>query len=227
MIDPNFASEEDWRNAAQKWANATWGAFILGGVIAAFGAPIIGAIPLLYGCWCIICSCSATKNAERCKKDNESFFDNSEDLSAVDEAVDDSPTQATGIEPQESSNQESDPSPKFSTKPVGMFLEFSSMNKDAGILVKDVSCLPYPKETLLEAFVELAQSYVDENDQDTLSIVKAIAPTLRFYQEGVGETPIPIPDPKSANLKDPEYSKLEPMIEKEKELIEQIFRKFT
>ena len=117
--------------------------------------------------------------------------------------------------------------PRFSKTPTGMFLDFSSINKEAGILVKDVSCLPYPKDTLLEAFVELAQSYVEENEESMLAILKAIAPTLHFYQEGVGEAPIPIPDPKATDLKDPEYSRLEPIIEKEKDLLEQIFGRFT
>lgn len=223
MVDPSLASEEDWRNAAQKWANKTWIAFILGGVIAALGAPIVGAIPCLYGCWCIICSCSATKNAERCKKSKESLFETSEDFSAMD----DSPAPSTDNKPQKSSDQVSDTSPKFSRKPAGMFLEFSSMNKDAGTLVKDVSCLPYPKEVLLEAFIKLAQSYVDENDQNTLSIVKEIAPSLRFYQWGVGETPIPVPDPNDTDQNNPEYAKLEPIIEMEKEALEQLFEKFT
>ena len=101
MVDPILASEEDWRKAAQQWANKTWIAFILGGVIAALGAPIIGAIPCLYGCWCIICSCASTKNAERCKKSKESLCEAYEKISAMG----DSPAPSTDNEPPKNSNQ--------------------------------------------------------------------------------------------------------------------------
>jgi len=101
MVDPILASEEDWRKAAQQWANKTWIAFILGGVIAALGAPIVGAIPCLYGCWCIICSCASTKNAERCKKSKESLCEAYEKNSAMG----DSPAPSTDNEPPKNSDQ--------------------------------------------------------------------------------------------------------------------------